>query len=89
MLNRVNVAQAPIVVERDRRLREFQVSLPDELRTTSQRRTTYRAIRTAASSTTATIRASIRATTRNGVASPPRQFNTVERSTRTRIGRPA
>jgi predicted metalloprotease with PDZ domain len=42
ILNRVNVAQAPIVVERDRRLREFQVSLPDELRTTSQRRTTYR-----------------------------------------------
>jgi hypothetical protein len=42
VLNRVDVQQAPIVVERDRRLREFQVSLPDELRTTSQRRTTYR-----------------------------------------------
>jgi predicted metalloprotease with PDZ domain len=41
-LTRIEVAQAPIVVERDESLREFVVSMPSELRTTSQRRTTYR-----------------------------------------------
>jgi predicted metalloprotease with PDZ domain len=41
-INRVDVRQAPIIVERDNSLRELMVSMPGELRTTSQQRTTYR-----------------------------------------------
>jgi hypothetical protein len=42
VLSRVDAQNVPLEIERDRRTRELQVSLPAELRTTSQNRTTYR-----------------------------------------------